>query len=456
AAHCTTRKSTRSSRAIRAALAGVTAALLFVCGIFGGLSWLPLVGGMLEPMTVYAADVRVIIGPDPQNSSGFYGVSVSANGQHVSTHSIVKDQELNLSDFLSMAAPQPHGEPWNVTLELQTDVEIGELSYNQGDLRIIGTGKKLTCNGNDCGIYIIDGNLILDGVTVIANAGTGEGVLVQGSSGTGGELGIGNGGSLTASGNDAGVAANKMKIDSFSEVKAVSGNGAGIRVNESLTIWSCATVEASGETYGIEVTGGNLTVEGGANVKAEGKSGAFNAPSGSITATGYTSGATSYTSGKFAPPAITPTPAPTSAPASSCATGHASYTWQTVTSADEHNDGEMVFACAGCGHVLYRVPLSASVPFQKVTAEKIQNAAQGATVEITTSRWYSFHRSVMEALAARPDVTRVVSFLREGYKGDRLVFTIPAGTDTIALLNEEGYAGFFYISGMLGTLRPAN
>ena len=62
----------------------------------------------------------------------------------------------------------------------------------------------------------------------------------------------------------------------------------------------------------------------------------------------------------------------------------------------------------------------------------------------------------MEALAARPDVTLVVSFLREGYKGDRLTITIPAGTDTIALLNEEGYAGFFYISGMLGTLRPAN
>ena len=102
------------------------------------------------------------------------------------------------------------------------------------------------------------------------------------------------------------------------------------------------------------------------------------------------------------------------------------------------------------------MPLSAYGPFQKVTAEKIQNAAQGATVEITTSRWYSFHRSVMEALAARPDVTLVVSFLREGYKGDRLTITIPAGTDTIALLNEEGYAGFFYISGMLGTLRPAN
>ena len=139
-----------------------------------------------------------------------------------------------------------------------------------------------------------------------------------------------------------------------------------------------------------------------------------------------------------------------------CATGHASYTWQTVTEPDVHNDGEEICVCEGCGQVLYRVPLSAYGPFQKVTAEKIQNAAQGATVEITTSRWYSFHRSVMEALAARPDVTLVVSFLSEGYKGDRLTFTIPAGTDTVAFLNEEGYAGFFYISGMLGTLRPAN
>ncbi len=121
-----------------------------------------------------------------------------------------------------------------------------------------------------------------------------------------------------------------------------------------------------------------------------------------------------------------------------------------MTEPDAHNDGEEICVCEGCGQVLYRVPLSAYGPFQKVTAEKIRNAAQGATVEITTSRWISFHRSVMEALAARPDVTLTISFLDGEYRGNRRIVTIPAGYDTLSLLNGTDYCGFLYLGSKFG------
>ena len=57
---------------------------------------------------------------------------------------------------------------------------------------------------------------------------------------------------------------------------------------------------------------------------------------------------------------------------------------------------------------------------------------------------------VMEALAERPDVTLHVTYLEDGYKGDQKTFTIPAGTDTMSLVDENGYAGFRYLANKFG------
>ena len=127
-----------------------------------------------------------------------------------------------------------------------------------------------------------------------------------------------------------------------------------------------------------------------------------------------------------------------------------SYTWQDVRPATEDDDGEMVYKCE-CGEVLYRVPTSAFYVFNKNAQDKIKNAKQGATVKIETSRWISFHKMVMQALADRPDVSLEVSFLDGEYKGNRLSFTIPAGTDTLSLLDENGFSGFLYLAGKFGT-----
>ena len=56
----------------------------------------------------------------------------------------------------------------------------------------------------------------------------------------------------------------------------------------------------------------------------------------------------------------------------------------------------------------------------------------------------------MDALRERPDVTLKVNYLSDGYKGDPMTFTIPAGTDTGALPDENGYAGFKFLGGIFG------
>ena len=126
------------------------------------------------------------------------------------------------------------------------------------------------------------------------------------------------------------------------------------------------------------------------------------------------------------------------------------YSWKEEKQATEDTNGEMVYKCE-CGDVMYRVPTSAYYVFNKNTTEKIMKAKQGATVKIETSRWISFHKMVMQALSDRPDVSLEVSFLDGEYKGNRVFFTIPAGTDTLSLLDENGYTGFLYLAGKFGT-----
>lgn len=52
----------------------------------------------------------------------------------------------------------------------------------------------------------------------------------------------------------------------------------------------------------------------------------------------------------------------------------------------------------------------------------------------------------------RPDVTLEVSFLDGEYKGNRVLFTIPAGIDTMALVDDNGYSGFLYLAGQFGLI----
>ncbi|MCR5510072.1 MAG: hypothetical protein K6F54_03895 [Lachnospiraceae bacterium] len=104
-----------------------------------------------------------------------------------------------------------------------------------------------------------------------------------------------------------------------------------------------------------------------------------------------------------------------------------SYEWVETKQATENNNGECAYKCKLCGEVLYRVPTNAMGVFVQNTINNIVKAPQGGTVVIDTDRWYSFPKSVFDALAARPDLTLTVNYLSEGFKGDPMTFTIPAG-----------------------------
>ncbi|MBO5504556.1 MAG: hypothetical protein J5969_08770 [Lachnospiraceae bacterium] len=127
-----------------------------------------------------------------------------------------------------------------------------------------------------------------------------------------------------------------------------------------------------------------------------------------------------------------------------------SYVWRTEREPSETEDGEMIYVCSQCGHIQYRVPVSAYYQFCRNTAERIQKAQPGAVIEVRTSLWISFHKIVLQALEERPDVTLKVSFLENEFRGRRLNMTIPAGTKAMSFADENGYAGFLFLAKQFG------
>ncbi len=116
----------------------------------------------------------------------------------------------------------------------------------------------------------------------------------------------------------------------------------------------------------------------------------------------------------------------------------------------ESAPGTMNYICLECGKILYFRPIAAYHAFQGDIAQRIRTAGEGETVRVKTSLFINFNEKVMKALAERPDVSVYVSFLRDEYKGDRVSFVIPAGQDTMSLLDENGYSGFLYLGGIYG------
>ncbi len=115
---------------------------------------------------------------------------------------------------------------------------------------------------------------------------------------------------------------------------------------------------------------------------------------------------------------------------------------------DGHNSGTFVWKKHSTFYQLRLKKLTVFYQFDLKYSTFYQlhlNRHQGATVKIKTSRWISFHKKVVEALVERPDVTLEIGFLDEEYKGNRITATIPAGTDVLSLVDENGFVGFLYL-----------
>ena len=132
------------------------------------------------------------------------------------------------------------------------------------------------------------------------------------------------------------------------------------------------------------------------------------------------------------------------------------FEWIAIMNESESAEGTMNYMCEECGKIWYFRPVSAYYAFQGDVARRIRTAPEGETVKVKTSVFINFNKQVMEALAKRPDVSVYVSFLDQEYKGNRVSFVLPAGEDTMSLLDENGYAGFLYLGGKYGlTLEEA-
>ena len=128
------------------------------------------------------------------------------------------------------------------------------------------------------------------------------------------------------------------------------------------------------------------------------------------------------------------------------------YEWVEDVAATADSDAKLVHKCRKCGNIDMRMDEanSAYVQFLRESADKITKAGTNATVKIEAKNWSSFQRTVIDALAQRPDVTLVIEY--NDADNDRRQITIPAGTDLTGFIDENGYTGFdFLISKNLET-----
>ncbi len=124
--------------------------------------------------------------------------------------------------------------------------------------------------------------------------------------------------------------------------------------------------------------------------------------------------------------------------------------WMTEGEASETTDGVMAYQCTKCGAITQYMTggtgaTSAYAVFNKNTVLKVNRAESGATLSIDTQLWTSFSKKVMEAIAARRDVTVELNYRLSG-KTYQIV--IPAGAVVPVDVEFAGFDG--YLAGLYG------
>ena len=119
-----------------------------------------------------------------------------------------------------------------------------------------------------------------------------------------------------------------------------------------------------------------------------------------------------------------------------------------IEPATPEKDAVQAYQCTDCGAVLeYKdVPNSAYTAFLKEAEKLIQSASPQSEIIISTDRWVSFNRDVLEAMKVRQDITVRVNYR---YQGKNCSLVMPAGVDVELLMDENGFAGFRYIEEIL-------
>ena len=141
-----------------------------------------------------------------------------------------------------------------------------------------------------------------------------------------------------------------------------------------------------------------------------------------------------------------------------CENGHI-FSFQVLQAATTEKDGVGMWCCERCGIPDWnehenaapgeKVVISAYTVFNDTLENNIKAAESGATVSITTSRWVSVRRGVLEALAEKPGVTLTVNF---EYQGMGYVIAIPGGDPALAgiLASEDRFFGLMNLGNTYG------
>ena len=141
-----------------------------------------------------------------------------------------------------------------------------------------------------------------------------------------------------------------------------------------------------------------------------------------------------------------------------CERGHI-FNYHVFQEPTTETDGYAGWVCDRCGiqdpdHADYVGPtgyivLSAFPVFNDTLVKNIAAAPENGTVSISTKRWISVRRGVLEALAARPDVTLSISFV---YENEDYVLTIKGSDPNLAGFTASGdlFYGFIYLGNGFG------
>ncbi len=141
-----------------------------------------------------------------------------------------------------------------------------------------------------------------------------------------------------------------------------------------------------------------------------------------------------------------------------CEDGH-KFSFLVLEAATTEKDGVGMWCCERCGIPDWnehenaapgeKVVISAYTVFNDTLENNIKAAESGATVSITTSRWISVRRGVLEALAEKPGVTLTVNFK---YQGMGYVIAIPGGDPALAgiLASEDRFFGLMNLGNTYG------
>ena len=93
------------------------------------------------------------------------------------------------------------------------------------------------------------------------------------------------------------------------------------------------------------------------------------------------------------------------------------------------------------------IVITAGQKYVENVLEQLSAVPTDGKVVIDTEDWYCFNRTLAEKIVDRKDIAVTINYK---YQGKKYEVTIPAGSDVVSLLDENGFVGFRYLDAVFG------